>query len=227
MRGTQLVRPTAADRRRRNRQDGAHPLDRIGPGEVERTVGGFYDWSRDWDLVLSTNNESRALRDGSSTGDEWRTYAQLYFNDLSDLGSDAVPWNDAARTQRLVADVLPRSDAKKGWLKFTWKFCERSENPRWGARFIIYYKGRGALVGVDGSGPIAGIERPWRFFDTKDCVMAEMDRRTGSGRYKKVMWYNSKHGYGNNVLHEPVEARKSAHNARYADFVRGLLPRFP
>ena len=53
---------------------------------------------------------------------------------------------------------------------------------------------------------------------------AEMDYRTGSGRYKKVMWYNKDLGYGNDVCNQPVEAWKKEHKDHFISFVKPFLP---
>lgn len=51
-----------------------------------------------------------------------------------------------------------------------------------------------------------------------------MDYRTGSGRYKKVMWYNKDLGYGNDVCNQPVEAWKKEHKDQLISFVKPFLP---
>ncbi|SPO06857.1 uncharacterized protein DNG_09551 [Cephalotrichum gorgonifer] len=222
---------------------GTVPPSRLGPGEEEHYVGITYDWTRDWDFVLSVKNESREMRGKSEDGDWWVGYAHIYFNDLSGLDCEAVPWNDTARTQRLAADGGPQNvyrfmakDAlgcgkkdRDGWLRYTWKFRERSDYPRWGGSFTVYYRdqGLGVMTTIGDSGLVPGIERPWDFFNPESCRRAEMDRRTGCGLFKKLVWYDDSLGYGNDLLDEPVEPMTPGSKVRYASFVSSLLPRMP
>lgn len=52
-----------------------------------------------------------------------------------------------------------------------------------------------------------------------------MNRRVSLKSYKKVMFYNNKLGYGNDVLDQPVEAWRAEHKERYAEFASRFLPR--
>ena len=53
---------------------------------------------------------------------------------------------------------------------------------------------------------------------------AEMNHRTGPGRFKKVMWYYLLAEYGNDIVNRPVEAWKRTHPEDYIRFVKRLLP---
>ncbi|SPO01046.1 related to beta-glucosidase [Cephalotrichum gorgonifer] len=142
------------------------PVNAIGPGEIERPMGKRHDWTQDWDFIFS-------LRNSSMVDDEqWVADACLYFNGLSIKGGDSIPWNDRSRTQRIddAGLRLPSKYECKGlkaeWLKFTWKVCERSDPPRWGGSFTIYFQEDGRLA-KDEKSPSGGFfkshDNPWAF----------------------------------------------------------------
>lgn len=139
------------------------PLDVIGIGEIERSfrLGRVYEWTRDWDFNLSVQNHP-------NTGEKWMTNGCVYFRGLSPYEC-IVPWNDPSRTQRVEGGLLPAKYEAEGlkykWMEFTWKFCERSDNPRWGGSFSLYYQQGGALAsGTSIYGVVTGLEDPWVFF---------------------------------------------------------------
>ena len=53
---------------------------------------------------------------------------------------------------------------------------------------------------------------------------AEMDHRTGTGRFKKVMWYHKGLGYGNDILNQPVQVWNERHMAELAEFSSRFFP---
>lgn len=141
------------------------PHDKLGPDEVERSFRPReYDWTRDWDFILFMRNFNRS-------GEGWMADACLYFRGLSPDDCGAIPWNNASRTKRVPGPPLPvsspRLDNRNSLVRFTWKFCERSDSPRWGASFAVYYVQGGPLArGAGLQGPIASLEDPWEFFDS-------------------------------------------------------------
>ncbi|SPO04073.1 uncharacterized protein DNG_06756 [Cephalotrichum gorgonifer] len=142
-------------------------------------------------------------------------------------GIRSIPWSDPSQTQRLEEDALPILLPDKR-LRFTWKFCERTDRPRWGGCFYVAYKNGGGLATGGGTRPpVATLDRPWEFFDPGKTDYAEMDCRTGAGRFKKVMWYHRTLGYGNDVLGQPVEAWSGREKALYTEFVSSFLPQMP
>lgn len=138
------------------------PLDAIGPGEVEVPIETYFDWTRDWDSMLSVRGYVYPEGCERSMWD-----ACLYFNGMSPQGCATIPWNDPSRTQRLEGDLLPSNrhgmlGLKKKWLKFTWKFCERSDHPRWGASITLYYEEYGNTAkGNSRYGSIPALDNPW------------------------------------------------------------------
>lgn len=52
-----------------------------------------------------------------------------------------------------------------------------------------------------------------------------MDHRTGTGLFKKIMWYEKSVGYGNDILKKPVGPWTKEREARYSAFVRRFTPR--
>lgn len=132
-------------------------LDWIGPGEVERSIPSSYDWTRDWNFAFQGVSQFRY-----SWGTEFTAYAYIFLNDLSGLGHEGIPWNDVSQTQRLEPYMFPRfvGEDPSGY-KFIWKFCERSDRPRWGASIVIYSS--------DGS-ELSSTDNPWTFFDDTDFV---------------------------------------------------------
>lgn len=118
----------------------------IGPGEIERPMGKHHDWTQDWDFIFPMRNRSEG-------GELWVADACLYFNGLSTSGCVSIPWDDRSSTQKIEANILPSKHERKGlkekWLEFTWKFCERSDCPRWGGQFYPLLPGRWAF----GTGP--------------------------------------------------------------------------
>ena len=133
------------------------PLDAIGPKEVERPIGKCFDWTRDWDFLLS-------MRTYSEHGKQWMADACLYFKGLRPWSSDAIPWNDLSITERVESDPIPSRHGGK-CLKASWKFCERADRPRWGAIITIYYQKTGvSATGISGNTVLMTLENPWNFF---------------------------------------------------------------
>lgn len=130
------------------------PFYDLGPNEIERVSGQRYDWTRDWDFTLFVRNYSK-------DGLKWMADGCLYFKGLSPADYDAIPWNNPLKTMRVEADALPSKHERKNlqleWRKFTWKFCERSDSPRWGASFTVYHQEGSVLPTFD---------NPWFFFDS-------------------------------------------------------------
>ena len=140
-------------------------LNAIGPGEIEIPMAMRYDWTTNWDFVLP-------LRRFSDGGELWMADVCLYFQGLSTSGHDPIPWNDTSRTQRIRGNAIPSrylaGQCDEEWLKFTWKFCERSQSdcPRWGASFTIYYQEGGEMArGRTEYGFFTALDNPWAFLD--------------------------------------------------------------
>lgn len=143
------------------------PPSAVGPGEVEHPIPeGQRDWTLDWDYVLNVMNHSR----GSHTvrGHSWIMSARFYFRDMPPRGlGEAVPWGDPERTERVPDDAPYRRVDREpfAWVAFTWKFCERSERPRWAATFTLYFQEGGPLDGDTSElGVVTALDDPWIFF---------------------------------------------------------------
>lgn len=52
----------------------------------------------------------------------------------------------------------------------------------------------------------------------------DINQRTGSGKFKKVMWYRKRFGYGNDLVGQPVEPWKRGQEAEYVAFADRILP---
>ena len=138
------------------------PLNAIGPGEVETAVATLFDWTLSWDFVL-------CMRSRSKGGEHWMADVMLYFNGLSTSGH-SIPWNDTSRTKKVEGNDLPSryraGKSGKEYLRFTWKFCERSDRPRWGASFTVYYQEvRNLAQGRSEYGSFMELDNPWVFFN--------------------------------------------------------------
>ncbi|MBE3047011.1 hypothetical protein IMZ48_31695 [Candidatus Bathyarchaeota archaeon] len=129
-----------------------HPFYDLGPNEIERVAQYQYDWTRDWDFVYSVR-----IRNFPGPGGNWMAEGCMYFKG-SLSPADYIPWNDPVKTMRVEADVLPvKYDNKTLKRRFTWKFCERSDNPRWGASFTIFYE-EGTIIPT--------FDNPWFIFSS-------------------------------------------------------------
>jgi hypothetical protein len=53
---------------------------------------------------------------------------------------------------------------------------------------------------------------------------AEMDLRTGSGRYKRVMWFQDRQGYGNDLADMPMDVWKESFAEDLEAFFGHLIP---
>ena len=139
------------------------PLDEIGPGEVERPIGIHLEWTREWEYVLTLWNICEA-------GEVWGSRAFLFFNGVQPQNPQGINWKDPSRTQRVKADKLPSKLPLKGydaeWMRFTWRFCEMSDKPKWGGSFTVKYQKAGKLAkGTSCYGVVTAHDYPWVFFD--------------------------------------------------------------
>lgn len=104
----------------------------IGHREVEHDVVGRYDWTRDWDCVLSMRQTGRL--------DDVVVAAVFYFKDLPARLKAGVPWSDAERT-RFSGESIHRETtciccADREWVCET-RFHERDENPTYAASIKV------------------------------------------------------------------------------------------
>lgn len=53
---------------------------------------------------------------------------------------------------------------------------------------------------------------------------ADINQRTGRGKFKKVMWYRERLGYGNDLIGQRLAPWKTGQEAQYAAFADRLLP---
>lgn len=139
------------------------PLDEIGPGEVERPIRMHLEWTREWEYVLT-------LWSICEEGEVWGSRACLFFNGVPPQNPQEINWKDPSRTQRVKADKLPSKLPLKGcedkWMRFTWRFCETSDKPKWGGGFTVKYKKAGKLAkGTSRYGVVTAHDYPWVFFD--------------------------------------------------------------
>ena len=52
-----------------------------------------------------------------------------------------------------------------------------------------------------------------------------MNHRTGSGMFKRLMWYEKGLGYGNDILNQPVRGWNDRQTAEFAEFFGRFFPR--
>ena len=144
----------------RNPKPDIHPFHDLGPTEIERLAKYQYDWTRDWDFVYSVRN-----RNLPGPGNSWMADGCAYFKGLSPADYNVIPWHDPVQTMRVEADILPvfyETRLGINWFKFTWKFCERSNSPRWGGSFTVYHPQGTAMP---------TFKNPWFFFSTDATEM--------------------------------------------------------
>lgn len=103
----------------------------IGHREVEHAVVGRYDWTRDWDCVLSMGLTGR---------DDHVVAAAMYFKDLPARLKAGVPWGDAEKT-KFSGESIHRETtciccADREWVCET-RFHERAEEPTYAATIKI------------------------------------------------------------------------------------------
>lgn len=108
----------------------------IGHREVEHAVVGRYDWTRDWDCVLSMRLTSR---------DDHVVAAAFYFKDLPARLKAGVPWDDAERTKFSGESIHREASciccAEREWVCES-RFHERAGEPAYAATIKVGHLGR-------------------------------------------------------------------------------------
>ena len=132
-----------------------NPFHDLGPYEQERISGWPYEWTKDWDFQFLVRNR------GFQAEKQWVVHGCLYFKGMSPADRNGIPWNDPDKTTRVhkfVGPYFPEMRRRqRNCHRFTWKFCERSDNPRWGASFTIYSK-----AGIT----LPTYQNPWFFLNS-------------------------------------------------------------
>ena len=83
------------------------PLDGVGPGEYECPLGRGYEWTRDWDFILSTRNFAQSR-------ENWMADACLYFRGFAPDECLTIPWHNASKTRRVEGTCCPRNGSGRG-----------------------------------------------------------------------------------------------------------------
>ena len=125
--------------------------DGILQREVEHRVEqDTYDWTQDWAWTFTVQCWDTYAR-------ECRVWAHFYFNDVSDLLRQGVPWQTAQRLNPLAKITEMENAVHPPW-RFTWKLREPAVVPRWAAVIIAHHKDRAVLEHA---------ETPWEFLTTR------------------------------------------------------------
>ena len=129
----------------------------VSPGEVDRPVLTPYDWTRDWDWLLSVQFKEKESK-------EWWILVHIFLNDLPDLLCKPVSWKNP---RRLTAGLPFRHykynsgrEVEFPWGRL-WRFSEPVGNPCWGASIDISHKKYA---------PLAKIEDPWSLMTNNTLI---------------------------------------------------------
>lgn len=94
------------------------------PGELDRPVSARYDWTRDWDFVLSAEC-------ASGPGKVWVAWVYVYMNDLPELLREGVPWGEGESLEPSLVATLPRDSERVRRFYRSWGLREPAAHPRW------------------------------------------------------------------------------------------------
>ncbi|SPO05249.1 uncharacterized protein DNG_07936 [Cephalotrichum gorgonifer] len=158
----------------------------LGPGEVEHPIVGPFDWTREWDCVLSMTQWSRIYG--------FPVTSSFYFKDLKVRLGRGVPWRNIHRTrlvkERRYREITCYCCVDREWVCES-KFLDRSCDPQWAAVIAVGHLSRMQALENNALDVVRHSK----------VTRAELDMRTGSGRYRKVMRYNYGHSYGNDLAY--------------------------
>lgn len=130
--------------------------DGIRPGEVERPITTRYDWTADWDWILTLQWGDTVLRQDMAHR-LWWGWAFVYINKLPDLLRETIPGKGVQLVN--VPLISQHEDHYRFRYAREWAFCESAERPRWRANVRVAHNNYYSFIHVNSPLSFLGPDR--------------------------------------------------------------------